>query len=183
MRRVNIIVLTVVVAAAASAAQSQTKPSTSAAMSFKLTSPAFASGGIIPRQYTCDGADQAPGLQWTDPPAGTVTFALVMHDPDAPSGDWVHWVVWNIPVTNGTAENFPKQPELETGTRQGRNSSGKIGYNGPCPPPGKAHRYFFGVYAVDTKLDLPPGATRAELDSALKGHVLAEAEYMGTYNR
>jgi Raf kinase inhibitor-like YbhB/YbcL family protein len=113
-----------------------------------------------------------------------MTFALVMHDPDAPVGDWVHWVAWNIPASSrGMDENFPRQEQLTNGTRQGRNSFGKSGYNGPCPPPGTAHRYFFRVYALDTKLDLQAGATRADLDSALKGHILAEAEFMGTYRR
>ncbi len=162
----------------------------SAQKSFQLVSSGFASGAAIPRQYTCDGADQAPELHWGDPPvhgdvpAGTVTFALVMDDPDAPSGTWVHWIVWNIASgEHGLTANFPRLGDRPNGTRQGRNDFGKIGYNGPCPPPGKTHRYFFRVYAVDTKLELPPGATRAELDAALKGHVLAEAEYMGTYRR
>jgi len=152
--------------------------------SFQLTSSAFASGATIPDPYTCKGADQSPALQWSGAPQGTVTFAVVMHDPDALVGDWVHWVAWNLPSgEHALAANFPKDSELPNGTRQGRNSFGKTGYNGPCPPPGKAHRYFFRVYAVDGKLDLAPGATRAELESAMKGHVLAEAEYMGTYRR
>lgn len=163
---------------------------TSARKTFPLASSAFASGSTIPRQYTCSGADQSPELHWGDSsahgtvPAGTVTFALVMDDPDAPSGTWVHWTVWNIPASvHELGENFPRQADQLDGTRQGRNDFGKIGYNGPCPPPGKTHRYFFRLYAVDTKLDLPAGATRAELDSALKGHVLADAEYMGSYRR
>ncbi len=156
----------------------------------QLASSAFASGSAIPPQYTCSGADQSPALHWGDPsahgtlPAGTVTLALIVDDPDAPSGTWVHWTAWNIPAgAHGLAESFPRQAERPDGTRQGRNDFGKVGYNGPCPPPGKAHRYFFRLYAVDVKLDLPAGATRAELDSALKGHVLAEAEYLGTYRR
>jgi Raf kinase inhibitor-like YbhB/YbcL family protein len=183
MRWANIIVLMVVVAAGA-AAQRQTRQSSSAAMTFKMSSPAFTSGGAIPREYTCEGVDRAPSLEWNGVPAGTVTFALVMHDPDAPSGDWVHWIAWNIPATShGMSENVLRQEQLADGTRQGRNSFGKIGYYGPCPPPGKAHRYFFRVYAIDSKLDLASGATRDQLQSALKGHVLAEAEYMGTYQR
>jgi hypothetical protein len=182
MRRADIIVLVIVVAS--SMAHSQTERPTSSRMKFQSTSSAFASGSAIPREYSCEAADQSPNLQWSEAPAETVTFALIMDDPDAPSGDWVHWVVWNIPATShGIAENFPRQEQLTDGTRQGRNSFGKVGYNGPCPPPGKTHRYFFHVYAVATKLYLPPGASRAELDSALKGHVLAEAEYMGTYRR
>jgi len=151
---------------------------------FELSSPAFASGAAIPKQYTCEGADQSPELLWAHPPVGTVTFALVTNDPDAPAGDWVHWVAWNIPpATHAMAVNLPRQPELPNGTRQGRNDFGKVGYNGPCPPPGKPHRYFFRVYAVDTKLDLPSGATRTELGRALQGHILGQAEYMGTFRR
>jgi len=166
------------------APQPMTPQSSSPPHSFQLTSPAFASAAAIPRQYTCEGADQSPGLKWGNPPVGTVTLALVTNDPDAPVGDWVHWVVWNIPpATHEMPANFPRQPELPNDTRQGRNDFGKIGYNGPCPPPGKTHRYFFRLYAVDTKLDLPAGATRTELGRALQGHILAEAEYMGTYRR
>ncbi len=151
---------------------------------FHLSSPAFASGAAIPQQFSCQGADVSPELQWTDPPAGTAAFALIMDDPDAPSGTWVHWVVWNIPAgEHGTEQSFPRQDQLPNGTRQGRNSFRKIGYNGPCPPPGKTHRYFFRVYALRTEMELPPGATRGELDEALKGHVLGHAEYMGTYRR
>lgn len=182
MRWPSLILLAVV--AAGSAAQNQTKQATSSRMKFQVTSPAFASGNAIPRQYACDGPDQSPELRWNESPAATVTFALVMNDPDAPVGDWTHWIAWNIPAaSHGLAENSPRQEQFADGTRQGRNDFGKIGYNGPCPPPGKAHRYFFHVYAVATKLDLPAGASRAELDSALKGHILAEAEYMGTYRR
>jgi len=153
-------------------------------MSLKLTSPAFTSGGAIPRQFTCEGPDQSPDLHWSDAPAGTATFAVVMNDPDAPAGDWVHWLVWNIPSTShGLPANLARDRQLADGTLQGRNSFGKIGYNGPCPPAGKPHRYFFRVYAVDKQLELGAGASRAELDLALKGHVLAEAEYMGTYRR
>lgn len=181
MRWANIILMAGLVAARVSPAQGQAKQPH---MSFQLSSSAFASGVVIPREYTCDGADESPDLHWADPPPGTATFALVIHDPDAPAGDWVHWVAWNIPKTShGVAGNFPRDEQLADGTRQGRNDFRKIGYNGPCSPPGKAHRYFFRVYAVDTKLDLAPGVIRSQLDSALKGHVLAEAEYMGTYRR
>ncbi len=182
MRCASLILLAVV--AAGSTVQSQTKHAISSHTNLQVTSPAFASGNAIPREYTCDGPDQSPELRWNEFPAGIVTFALVMDDPDAPAGDWVHWVVWNIPATShGLAENSSRQEQFADGTRQGRNDFGKVGYNGPCPPPGRPHRYFFHVYAVATKLGLPAGASRAELDSALKGHILAEAEYMGTYRR
>jgi len=182
MRWTSIILLAFVVAG--STAISQTKSPASAHMSFELNSPVFASGAAIPREYTCQGSDESPELKWGQPPQGTVAFAVVMHDPDAPVGDWVHWVAWDIPSnSHGLPARVSRDGQFADGTRQGRNSSGKIGYNGPCPPPGKTHRYFFLVYAVDKKLDLPVGATRTELDSALKGHILAEAEYMGTYRR
>ncbi len=184
MRSISFIVLAVVFAAAGFPAKGQTPHPASSRMSFQVTSPAFAAGQAVPRQYTCDGADQSPALQWSEAPSGTVTFALVVDDPDAPVGDWVHWVAWNIPAaSHGMAENFTRQEQLPDGTRQGQNDFQEVGYNGPCPPPGKAHRYFFRVYAVDRKLDLAPGATRAQLESALKGHILAEAELVGTFRR
>ena len=180
----RIIVLPVMLAVIGLAVQAQTAQSNSPRMSFTVTTSAFAVGESIPREYTCEGSDRSPALEWREAPPGTVTLAVVMHDPDAPAGDWVHWVAWDIPATaHGLGESIPQQEQLADGTRQGRNDFRKLGYNGPCPPPGKAHRYFFRVYAIDRKLDLAPGATRAQLDSALKGHVLAEAEYMGTYRR
>ena len=151
---------------------------------FHLTSSAFASGAGIPTQHTCKGEDVSPALEWTGAPPNTATFAIIMDDPDAPAGTWVHWVMWNIP---GTAQSLPegvaKHEQLDNGGRQGRNSFGKIGYNGPCPPPGQTHRYFFRIYALDQKLDLPAGATRSQLDSAMKGHILAQSDYMGTFHR
>ncbi len=182
MRWTRMILATIVVANLS--ALSQTKSHASAHMSFELTSPAFTSGAAIPRQYTCEGTDESPELKWGQPPQGTLAFAVVMHDPDAPVGDWVHWVAWNIPATShGMATNFPRQEQFADGTRQGRNDFHKIGYNGPCPPPGKTHRYFFRLYAVDKSLELAAGASRFQLDSAMKGHTLAEAEYMGSYRR
>lgn len=107
-----------------------------------------------------------------------------MDDPDAPAGTWVHWVLWNIPPnTHALSENVNKSGTLPTGALQGRNDFGKVGYNGPCPPPGKTHRYYFRLYALDAMLALEPGATRQQLDAAMKGHVLGKAEHMGTYKR
>ncbi len=183
MQLASLVALGVFVMTASVPPEDMNAQSTSAQKSFQLDSSGFKYGATIPRQFACDGEDVSPHLHWSDPPAGTVTYALVMDDPDAPSGTWVHWVIWNIGGGHGVVENFPRTSELPEGARQGRNDFGKIGYNGPCPPPGKTHRYFFRVYAVDIKLDLPAGATRAKLDSALKGHILAEAEYMGTYRR
>ena len=153
-------------------------------MSFKLTSSAFAVGGEIPNQYTCKGQDVSPALAWSGAPAHTASFAIIMDDPDAPAGTWVHWVMWDVP---GSAHLLPegvaKREQLDDGARQGRNSFGKIGYNGPCPPAGQTHRYFFRIYALDGKLDLQPAATREHSDDAMQGHILAQSEYMGTFHR
>jgi Raf kinase inhibitor-like YbhB/YbcL family protein len=155
-----------------------------ATMAFTLSSSAFAPGAEIPQQYTCKGADASPALAWSGTPAHAASFALIMDDPDAPSGTWVHWVLWNLPAkAQSLPEGVPKREQLDNGATQGRNSSHKTGYNGPCPPPGKPHRYFFRLYALDAKLDLAAGASRSQLDAAMKGHVLAQAEYMGTFHR
>lgn len=153
-------------------------------MTLALTSSAFASGAEIPRQYSCKGADTSPPLAWTGAPAQAASFALIADDPDAPGGTWVHWVLWNAPLSaRALPEGVPKREQLDDGSRQGRNSFRKTGYNGPCPPGGQTHRYFFRLYALDVKLDLAPGANRADLDAAMKGHVLGQAEYMGTFHK
>ena len=150
----------------------------------KVTSSAFGSGAMIPQQYTCKGDDVSPALEWSGAPAKSASFAIVMDDPDAPRGTWVHWVMWNLPVgAHSLPAGVPKRDQLDDGARQGRNSNGNVGYNGPCPPMGQTHRYFFRVYALDTKLDLAAGAERADLDAAMKGHVLAEGEYMGKFHK
>lgn len=155
-----------------------------ATMPFSLQSSAFKEGAEIPRQHTCEGADVSPTLAWTEPPAKTQSFALIADDPDAPVGTWVHWVAWNIPAaTRQLAENVAKSAELPGGGRQGSNDFRKTGYGGPCPPPGKPHRYFFKLYALDTTLDLKAGASKKDLEQAMKGHVLAEARLMGKYQR
>ena len=151
-------------------------------MPFSLKSSAFAAGAEIPKNHTCESADVSPALEWNGAPARTASFALIMDDPDAPSGTWVHWVLWNLPASaHSLPEGVAKSDQLPDGSQQGRNGSRKVGYNGPCPPPGKTHRYFFRLYALDVKLNLSPGASRNELDAAMKGHILAETEYMGTY--
>lgn len=153
-------------------------------MAFQLTSTAFQAGGTIPRKFTCDGPDVSPPLAWSDPPAGTQSFALIMDDPDAPAGTWVHWVLYDLPAaTRELTEGLPKQGELPNGARQGRNDFGKAGYGGPCPPSGPAHRYFFKLYALGAKIGLKAGATKAELEKAMKGHILGQAELMGRYKR
>ena len=153
-------------------------------MSLKFTSTAFQPGGTIPKKFTCDGPDVSPALAWSDAPAGTQSFALVMDDPDAPVGTWVHWVLYDLPAgTHALAENVAQQEELPDGTRQGRNDFRRIGYGGPCPPSGPAHRYFFKLYALDQKLGLKAGATKADVEKAMKGHILAQGELMGRYGR
>ena len=154
------------------------------AMSFALTSTAFTNGAAIPRQYTCDGADLSPVLHWNAAPAGTQSFALIADDPDAPAGTWTHWIIWNIPAkTTALPEGVPKVEESRDGARQGNNDFKRIGYGGPCPPPGKTHHYFFKLYALDAKLELKAGASRSDLDRAIDGHVLAQTRWMGTYRR
>ncbi len=151
---------------------------------FRLTSPAFEQGGGIPARYTCAGENVSPPLEWGEVPEGAKSLALICDDPDAPRGTFVHWVIFNIPPSaKGLAEGIPKEPELSDGSIQGRNDFGEIGYGGPCPPPGPAHRYFFKLYALDTKLDLPPGATKAQVLQAMQGHVLAQTELMGRFAR
>jgi Raf kinase inhibitor-like YbhB/YbcL family protein len=153
-------------------------------MSFKLTTSAFRAGGTIPKKHTCDGPDVSPGLAWADAPAGTASFSLIMDDPDAPVGTWVHWVLYDLPANaHELGENIPKQNDLPNGARQGRNDFRKIGYGGPCPPPGSAHRYFFKLYALDARTNLNAGATKADLEKAMKAHILAQAELIGRYQR
>lgn len=152
-------------------------------MSFSAKSSAFTEGAAIPKKYTCDGGDVSPALNWSGAPAGTKSLALIVDDPDAPVGTWTHWIAWNIPPDHALPENVQKTEFLPDGIRQGKNDFRRIGYGGPCPPPGKPHRYFFKLYAIDTKLDLKPGVSRSELESAMKGHVLGHAEVMGKYGR
>jgi len=153
-------------------------------MSLQMSSAAFSSGEAIPKKFTCDGPDVSPQLKWNDPPANTQSMALIMDDPDAPGSTWVHWVLYDLPAnTRELPEGVAKQEQLSSGARQGRNDFEKTGYGGPCPPPGKPHRYSFKLYALDNKLNLKSGATKAELERAMKSHVLAQAELIGKYGR
>ncbi len=153
-------------------------------MSFQIASTAFPSGGMIPKKFTCDGPDVSPQLSWKEAPAGTQSFTLIMDDPDAPVGTWVHWVLYNLTAsTRELPEGVEKQEQLASGAMQGRNDFRRIGYGGPCPPPGAPHNYHFKLYALDTKLNLKAGATEPELERAIKGHILGETRLMGRYGR
>jgi len=151
---------------------------------FRIESAAFKEGADIPARFTCEGENVSPQLAWTAPPGNARSFVLIVEDPDAPAGIWTHWVVYNLPAqTRAMEENTPKQAELPGGGVQGRNSFGRVGYGGPCPPAGRAHRYFFRLYALDTLLKLAPGATRLDVLAAMKGHIVGEAHLMGRFKR
>lgn len=152
-------------------------------MPFALSSPSFSSGGSIPAKYTCDGEDVSPPLAWNDAPMGTQSFVLILDDPDAPSGKWVHWVLYDLPMqTRALEEGSRASPRPEAGGIHGLNSWGRPAYGGPCPP-GGTHRYFFRLYALDLPLGLSPGATADQARKAMEGHILGLAELMGTYRR
>jgi Raf kinase inhibitor-like YbhB/YbcL family protein len=156
----------------------------SATPPIKLSSGSFTHGSLIPVQHTCDGEDLSPPLSWSEVPLERRSLALVCDDPDAPRGTWVHWVLYNLPAQSvELSAGVPTDPKLPSGACQGRNDSGEIGYMGPCPPLGKPHRYYFRLYALDTLLSLPPGVSKAELEKAVEGHVLAQGTLMGTYQR
>jgi Raf kinase inhibitor-like YbhB/YbcL family protein len=149
-----------------------------------LKSPAFAAGEVIPQKYTGDGDDISPALNWDNVPEGTKSFALILSDPDAPVGTFIHWVVYDIPAeVRALSEGIPRTGILENGARQGVNGFRNIGYNGPKPPPGKPHRYFFRLYALDTVLNSEPGIAAGKLQGLIEGHILAQAELMGIYGR
>jgi Raf kinase inhibitor-like YbhB/YbcL family protein len=149
----------------------------------KLISPAFDEGGMIPEKYTCDGADMSPPLKWDSLPEGTKSLALICDDPDAPAGIWVHWVYYDIPAsTGGVPENVARDDRPQIGGIQGTNNFRRIGYGGPCPP-GGTHRYYFKLYALDTLLNLPPGATKKQLVNAMEKHIVGRVQLMGKYRR
>jgi len=152
-------------------------------MVIALESTSFISSGFIPSKYTCDGENVSPPLKWSNPPVNTKCFALISDDPDAPSGDWVHWVIYNIPPGNrNLPENVRPDKKLPDGTLQGINDFGKTGYGGPCPPSG-IHRYFFRIYALDTELKSDVQYTKKSLLKAMEGHVLGEGILLGKYKR
>ncbi len=152
-------------------------------MAFMITSTAFKHEGMIPKQYTCDGADISPQLAWSNVPDSTKSFALICDDPDAPVGDWVHWVLYNLPAdTREIKEKIANDAKLPNGARHGTNDFRKYGYGGPCPP-GGTHRYFFKLYALNSILTLTGKVTKKDLLDAMKGNILGQAELMGKYSR
>lgn len=153
-------------------------------MALEIESTAFGEGDTISLRYTCDGPDRSPPLRWQGAPKATKSYVLICDDPDAPVGTWDHWVLFNLPAdTQELPEGLITSERLPNGAIQGRNSWGRVGYNGPCPPKGMAHRYFFKLYALDTMLDLSSQATKADVEKAMKGHILAETKLMGKYAR
>ncbi len=153
-------------------------------MAFSLTSPAFVHDQTIPSRHTCDGEDLSPPLHWADPPERTQAFALVMDDPDAPGGTFTHWVMYDIRASARQLEaGIPKVEDLPARAKQGINDFGKVGYGGPCPPPGPAHRYYLTVYALARPTSLAPRATKAQVLEAIRDHVLSQAQMMGRYRR
>lgn len=183
--QVRMIFLTLILAMLISGCQTiemiqptQTPTPASIKKTIQLTSPAFTEGALIPEKYTCEGEDVSPPLAWSGVPAATQSLALIVTDPDAPVGIWFHWVLYNIPVD---------QVSLAEGVEgvgvDGYNSFRKTGYDGPCPPPGQPHHYHFKLYALDSVLHLPEGETRAELEEAMAGHILAYGELIGQFGR
>jgi Raf kinase inhibitor-like YbhB/YbcL family protein len=148
----------------------------------QLTSSSFAADSALPAKYTCDGSDTSPALAWTEPPAGTQSFALVVDDPDVPTKTVIHWLLYDLPAaTRALPEGVPTNAKLPDGSRQGKNDHGKTGYSGPCPPAGAAHHYFFKLYALDYKTGLKPKAKDADVEHAIKGHILAQAELIARF--
>jgi len=152
-------------------------------MGIKITSSAFEDGGMIPSKYTCDGVDVSPPLKWDAVPEGAESFAMICDDPDAPGRTFVHWVLYNLPAdVRELPEDQPGDETLANGARQGVTDFGITGYGGPCPPSG-THRYYFKIYALDTKVEPGAVADKSGVLSAMKGHILGEGELMGKYKR
>jgi Raf kinase inhibitor-like YbhB/YbcL family protein len=150
----------------------------------RLRSSAFPNDGAIPAAYTCDGEDKSPPLSWAVPAASAQSLALIVDDPDAPVGTWVHWVLFNLPPTTiALPEDVPADASIAGGAVHGSNSWNQVGYGGPCPPKGSTHRYFFKLYALDTTLDLNPGASKSDVEQEIAGHILAQGQLVGRYGR
>ena len=149
-----------------------------------ISADGFKEGGTIPDEFTCNGKDISPSLSWEGIPAGTKSISLIMDDPDCSEGTFVHWVLYNIPPeTRKMPKGIPHNKTLADGSMQGMTDFGRAGYGGPCPPPGKPHRYYFKVYALDIILVLPPAVSKNQLENAMKGHILASGELTGKYQR
>jgi Raf kinase inhibitor-like YbhB/YbcL family protein len=174
---VNLTFLAILLGLTACSSSTPLPPEESGFPSFQITSAAFEEGATIPMKYTCDGQDISPPLEWSGTPEGTRSLVLISDDPDAPVGTWVHWVLFDLPAdTNSLPEGAQ-----DLGT-DGNNSWRRPGYGGPCPPSG-THRYFFKLYALDTVLNLEAGASKEEVEKAMQGHILAQGELMGKYER
>jgi len=182
---VLILISTVLFTGACAKPDRQVSPvKTRAAITMKITSPGFAEGQPIPSKYTCDGENVSPALSWDQVPPAAKAFTLICDDPDAPAGTWVHWVLYDLPASNrALREGIQPAAQLPSGASQGHNDFRQSGYGGPCPPPGTSYRYYFKVYALDGTLGLKPGATKADVETAMKGHILGEGQLMGTYKR
>lgn len=150
----------------------------------QIGSPAFANGDDIPEAYTCKGVDKSPALQWSGIPVGTKALALIIEDPDAPGGTFIHWVVYAIPADRrGLPEDVAKDEVVSGIGRQGITGFGKVGYHGPCPPPGSPHHYHFRLYALDTEVDPASSVDASKLEAAMQGHVLGTGEMVGLFQR
>ena len=179
-------VLAALLASSCAEAKKPAKKNTKGAkMAWTIKSNSIAEGKRVPDKFTCSGADVSPALSWDPAPKGTQEIVLIMDDPDAPVGTWTHWIVYGIaPEKTSFPENVEKAAIAKSiGALQGVTSFKRPGYGGPCPPPGPTHRYFFKLYALDKKTGLPAGATLTQVETAIKGRILAEATLMGTYSR
>jgi Raf kinase inhibitor-like YbhB/YbcL family protein len=176
--------LLVISSIVAACAREAPAPQKEVEMTLSLSSTAFKEGDRIPVKYTCDGQGISPQLAWGEPPQQTQAFVLILDDPDAPGGTFTHWVLFNLPASvRQLEEGIPGQAQLQNGASQGKNDFGRIGYGGPCPPRGTAHRYRFTLYALDKTLDSKPGASKKQIVDAMKGHILAQSQLMGIYQR
>ena len=179
----GVVLALVVLAACSGGDDPATEEETLSDSSIELTSPAFIDGSDIPTKYTCDGEGVSPPLEWSNLPGGTKSIALIVDDPDAPGRTFVHWVLYAIsPDARGLPENVPDVDITPEGAKHGRSGFGRIGYGGPCPPSG-SHRYFFKLYALDSGLGLEAGADKGNLLQAMEGHILAQGQLMGRYQR
>jgi hypothetical protein len=150
----------------------------------EISSSAFKNGQPIPSLYTCDDKNISPPLAWNGAPRNAASLVLIVDDPDAPAGVWTHWVVFDLPAdSSGLPESASKTEPVAGNAKQGVNDFKKVGYSGPCPPAGKQHRYFFKIYALDITLGLQPGASRKAVEAAMTKHILAQGQFMGTYQR